>query len=94
MWGTPCLVQSVALCATPFPWHNYTRLANLSRSLGATLNHTWDSNFTRLLRELRQEIWVLNSTQLDTDIWSPFEVIPTKPPSPAIQQVLLGFLDQ
>lgn len=73
--GAPCLIHSPAVCVLPFPVDQYSDLANKSRNLGLMINTTWSSNFTVLLRELRNSIWALNKTKAQVEIWSPFSIV-------------------
>ncbi|XP_059107641.1 uncharacterized protein LOC131900446 [Peromyscus eremicus] len=57
-----------ALCITSVPYDNYTRAANLSRSLSLYLAGNWSQDFDALLGQLRQAVLVINSTRVDLSL--------------------------
>ncbi|XP_057356156.1 uncharacterized protein LOC130683343 isoform X2 [Manis pentadactyla] len=57
-----------ALCITSIQYENFTRAANLSRSLSQYLSGNWSQDFDGALEELRQEITHINSTRLDISV--------------------------
>ena len=57
-----------ALCITSIQYENFTRAANLSRSLSQYLSGNWSQDFDGTLEELRQEITHINSTRLDISV--------------------------
>lgn len=63
-----CEQKYRALCITSVQYENFTRAANLSRSLSNYLAGNWSQDFDGVLDELRREIVHINATRVDISI--------------------------
>lgn len=57
-----------ALCITSVQYENFTRAANLSRSLSLYLAGNWSEDFDATLEDLRHAIVLINSTRVDLSL--------------------------
>ncbi|KAL6094350.1 hypothetical protein STEG23_026895 [Scotinomys teguina] len=60
-----CEWKMPGLCATSVQYQNYSRAANLSKSLSSYLLGNWTGEFDRMMAQLRMSIVMVNSTRVD-----------------------------
>ncbi|XP_029409942.1 uncharacterized protein LOC115066968 [Nannospalax galili] len=60
-----CVQKLPGLCITSIPYENFTRAANLFKSLSQYILQNWTSEFEQTLCELRTAVLQINSTRLD-----------------------------
>lgn len=63
-----CEQKLHGLCVTSVQYENFTRAANLSKSLSQFILQNWTAEFEQTLRELRTAIIQVNSTRLDLSL--------------------------
>ncbi|XP_035297365.1 uncharacterized protein LOC118238466 [Cricetulus griseus] len=63
-----CEQKLPGLCVTSIQYENFTKAANLSKSLSQFMLQNWTSDFEQTLRELRAAIIQINSTCLDLSL--------------------------
>lgn len=67
-----CEQKFPGLCVTSIQYNNFTRAANLSRSLSRYMLQVWNADFEQTLQELRMAIIQVNSTRLDLSLTEGF----------------------
>ncbi|KAL6087411.1 hypothetical protein STEG23_013419 [Scotinomys teguina] len=60
-----CEWKMPGLCVTSVQYQNYSRAANLSKSLSSYLLGNWTGEFDRMMAQLRMSIVMVNSTRVD-----------------------------
>lgn len=63
-----CELKLPGLCVTSIQYEQFTKAANLSKTLSQHLLQNWTSDFEQTLRELRAAIIQVNSTRLDLSL--------------------------
>ena len=67
-----CELKLPGLCVTSMQYENFTRAANLSKSLSQYLLQNWTAEFEMTLQELRFAILQVNSTRMDLSLTEGF----------------------
>ena len=67
-----CEIKMPGLCVTSVQYENFTRAANLSKTLSQFLLQNWTTKFEETLRELRFAIIQVNSTRMDLSLTEGF----------------------